>query len=92
MTSERARAYGRVVATLDDLGATKLQQDEVERVRAAADTLLFCEDIDDPAAREALEDVEDLAQHLADTGRWLDERARRLADDVAACGPLAPVG
>ena len=58
----------------------------------AADTLLFCEDTDDPAARQALEDVEELAMHLIDTGRWLDTRARQLADDVAACGPLAPVG
>jgi hypothetical protein len=91
MTNERASAYGRVVATLDELGATKLQPEEVERIRAAADTLLFCEQADDPAARHALEDVEDLAMHLVDTGRWVDTRARRLADDVAACGPLAPV-
>jgi hypothetical protein len=91
MTNERASAYGRVVATIDELGATKLQPGEVERIRAAADTLLFCEEIDDPAARQALEDVEELAMHLIDTGRWVDTRARRLADDVAACGPLAPV-
>jgi hypothetical protein len=91
MTNERASAYGRVVATVDDVGATKLQPGEVERIRAAADTLLFCEDLDDPAARQALEDVEELAMHLTDTGRWLDTRARQLADDVAACGPLAPV-
>jgi hypothetical protein len=92
MTNERASAYGRVVATLDEVGATKLQPGEVERIRDAADTLLFCEAIDDPAARHALEDVEELAMHLIDTGRWLDTRARQLADDVAACGPLAPVG
>jgi hypothetical protein len=92
MTSERASAYGRVIATIDELGATKLQSHEVDRIRAAADTLLFCEAIGDPAARHALEDVEDLAMHLIDTGRWVDTRARALADDVAACGPLAPVG
>jgi hypothetical protein len=92
VTSERANAYGRVVATIEELGATKLQPDEVERIRAAADTLLFCEDASDPAASHAVEDVEDLAMHLTDTGRWLDTRARQLADDVAACGPLAPVG
>jgi predicted dinucleotide-binding enzyme len=91
MTNERASAYGRVVATLDEVGATKLQPGEVERIRHAADTLLFCESADDPAGRQALEDVEELAMHLIDTGRWLDTRARALADDVAACGPLAPV-
>jgi hypothetical protein len=81
-----------VIATIDEMGATKLQPGEVERIRAAADTLLFCEQIDDPAARDALEDVEELAMHLIDTGRWVDTRARALADDIAACGPLAPVG
>jgi hypothetical protein len=86
MTSDRASAYGRVVATLEDLGATKLQPGEVERIRAAADALLFCEDPRDPVAYDALED-------LADTGRWLDTRAHQLAADVAACGPeLASVG
>ena len=92
MTSERANAYGRVVATIEDVGATKLQPGEVGRLRTAADTLLFCEDIDDAAARHALEDVEDLAMHLIDTGRWVDTRARQLVDDVAACGPVTPVG
>ena len=92
MTNERASAYGRVVATIEEVGATKLQRGEVERIRHAADTLLFCEDIEDAAARQALEDVEELAMHLIDTGRWLDTRARQLADDVAACGPLTPVG
>lgn len=92
MTNERASAYGRVVATLDEVGATKLQPGEVVRIRDAADTLLFSESVDDPVARQALEDVEELAMHLIDTGRWLDTRARALADDVAACGPLTPVG
>jgi hypothetical protein len=87
MTTERSRAYGRVVATIDDLGATKLQPREVERIRAAADTLLFCEDLSAPGARTALDDVKDLALHLAESGRWLDERAERLAEDIAACGP-----
>ena len=91
MTSERSSAYGRVVATIAELGATKLQPAEVERIRDAADTLLFCEDGSDGRARHALEDVEDLALHLIDTGRWLDTRARQLADDVAGCGPLASV-
>jgi hypothetical protein len=93
MTNERASAYGRVIATLDEVGATKLQPGEVVRIRDAADTLLFSESVDDPAARQALEDVEELAMHLIDTGRWLDTRARGLADDVAACGPVSsPVG
>jgi hypothetical protein len=90
MTSERAEAYGRVIATIDDMAATKLQDSEVERLRDAADTLLFSETLDAPGARTALDDVEDLTQALADSGRWLPERAQRLFDDVAECGPVVP--
>ncbi len=91
MTSERATAYGRVVATIEDLGSTKLQREEVERLREAADTLLFSESIDAPGAREALEGTEDLVHHLVESERWTEERAQRLLDDVSACGPLTAV-
>lgn len=92
MTSDRANAYGRVVTTLDELGATKLQPAEIERVRDAADTLLFAEDLRDDATRSALDDIQALTDHLAETGRWTDDRARRLFEDVAECGPIAHVG
>jgi hypothetical protein len=92
MTSDRAQAYGRIVATIEDLGATKLQPAEVQRIRDAADTLLFSETLDAPGAREALDDVEALTDHLVDSDRWTAERAARLFDDVAECGPVAPVG
>ena len=91
MTSDRSRAYGRVVSTIEEIGATKLQEPEVSRIRDAADTLLFCEDLSAPGAREALEDALELARHLADSGRWTDERAQRLAEDIAGCGPVAHV-
>jgi hypothetical protein len=32
-----------------------------------------------------------LARHLVESDRWLDETARRLLQDVLACGPLQPV-
>ena len=92
MTSERATAYGRVVATIEDLGATKLQASEIDRLRAAADTLLFSETLDAPGAREALDDVEELTTHLVESDRWTVERANRLFDDVAETGPVTPVG
>ena len=91
MNSERATAYGRVVATIEDLGATKLQASEIDRVRQAADNLLFSESLDAPGARESLEDVEALTNHLVESDRWTDERAQRLFDDVAECGPVIPV-
>jgi hypothetical protein len=92
MTSERAKAYGRIVATIEELGTSKLQPDEVERVRTAADTLLFSEDLDAPGARDALADAEALTSALVESGRWSDERAQRLFDDLAQCGPVTPVG
>lgn len=89
MTSERALAYGRVKKTIEDVGSAKLQPIEIERLREAADTLLF---IEEPAdARDALRDVEALCLHLIESGRWSDERAAQLRDDVAACGPVSPV-
>ena len=89
MTSERTQAYGRVLRTLEDVGPTKLHESEQERVRNAADTLIFASTLDE--AREVLEDIDALAEHLVATDRWSEERAAELAQDVLACGPLAPV-
>jgi hypothetical protein len=86
MTSERSRAYARVISTIDDLGPAKLHELEQRRVRNAADALLFAGPRD-YAALDALADIEQLKDHLVDSGRWTASRARRLADDVAACGP-----
>jgi hypothetical protein len=91
MNSERTQAYGRVVRTLAELGPTKLQPAEQDRLREAADTLLFSETLD-TAVRAAIDDVEALAGHLVESGRWSAERADELRDDVLGCGPVAPVG
>ena len=90
MNTERTQAYGRVVKTLDELGPTKLQPTEQERVRDAADTLIFAADLDD--ARAAMADVDSLAEHLVASDRWSEERARQLVDDLLACGPVTAVG
>jgi hypothetical protein len=89
MTSDRTQAYGRVVKTLEDIGPSKLQPAELERIREAADTLIFAAGADE--ARTALEDVEALVEHLTATGRWTSERAEQLTHDLLACGPFAPV-
>ena len=86
MTPERSHAYTRVMKTLDDMGPAKLHDLERQRVRNAADALLFAGPTD-LLALDAMTDVERLARHLADSGRWTAERATRLADDVASCGP-----
>lgn len=86
MNQERTNAYSRVVRTLDDLGPTKLHADEQERVREAADTLIFAP-ADDAASVKALAGIAALAEHLVATGRWSEERAEVLVDDVRGCGP-----
>jgi hypothetical protein len=85
MTSERTQAYGRVVQTLDELGATKLLPAEQARIRDAADTLIFATDVDE--TREALRDIGALAEHLLASGRWLEERLDALVMNLLACGP-----
>ena len=86
MTNERSPAYGRVMKTLEDIGAAKLHDLERQRIRNAADVLLFSPP-NDPAALDALTGVEHLVRHLTDSGRWTSQRANELSDDVAACGP-----
>jgi hypothetical protein len=89
MTNERTQAYGRVLRTLEEIGPTKLHGDEQDRVREAADTLIFAVTFED--AREALEDLDALAERLVASGRWTEERTAELAQDLLGCGPLAPV-
>lgn len=89
MNSDRTQAYGRVVKTLEDLGPAKLQPAEQDRIRDAADTLIFAADFDE--ARTALEDVDALVEHLVASGRWTSERAQELLQDLLGCGPVAPV-
>jgi hypothetical protein len=89
MNSERTQAYGRVVKTLDDLGPTKLQPAEQERIREAADTLIFAAGLEE--ARGALEDVDALAESLVTSERWSEERAQQLVEDLLACGPVTTV-
>jgi hypothetical protein len=89
MTSDRTQAYGRVIKTLEDLGPSKLQPAEQERIREAADNLIFAAGIDEAAT--TLADVEELAEHLVASERWTAERADQLVSDLLACGPVTPV-
>jgi hypothetical protein len=89
MNSERTQAYGRVMKTLEDLGPAKLQPAEQDRIRDAADTLIFAAGFDE--AQTALEDVDALAEHLVASGRWSSDRAQELLQDLLGCGPVAPV-
>jgi hypothetical protein len=92
MSPERSNAYRRVMKTLDDLGPSKLLDTEQQRIRYAADNLIFSTDFDnDVEACDALYDVENLCRTLVESGRWEQATAMRLADDVCACGPVEPV-
>jgi hypothetical protein len=91
MTTDRSRAYVRVIKTLADLGPAKLHDLEQRRIRNAADALVFAGSHDDEALA-ALDDIEVLVQDLIGCGRWTPQSAGRLADDVGACGPARVYG
>jgi hypothetical protein len=92
MTSERARAYTRVMRTLDELGPAKLHIEEQDQIREAADTLIFSADtLEDAAALEALTEIDYLCRGLVASGRWELGAATRLADDLADCGSRGAV-
>jgi hypothetical protein len=81
-----------VIETLAELGPTKLQAAEQERIRYTADNLILCADFfDDEPARDSLEDTELLCEVLVQSGRWERSTADRLTGDLRACGPELPV-
>jgi len=91
MSPERSNAYRRVMKTLEDLGPSKLLDAEQQRIRYAADNLIFSGDLSaDAEAQEALADVEALCRALVESGRWEEVSATRLANDVFECGPATP--
>lgn len=92
MSPERSNAYRRVMKTLEDVGPSKLLDTEQQRIRYAADNLVFSSDLaTDVEAREAVNDVEELCRALVESGRWEQLSATRLAEDVLQCGPATPV-
>ena len=93
MTSRRAEAYGRVVRVLEGPDGEELRPEEVERIRLATDSLFFCEDMEqDSDARDAADEIADLAVELVESGRWDEDTAEALVSDVLACGPVAFAG
>jgi hypothetical protein len=88
VTSERAKAYGRIMEIVQAEGPQALEPDEQALLREAADALLFCEDISfDEEAREALAQVSDLTGTLVGTERWDAARAEEVLRELEACGP-----
>jgi hypothetical protein len=88
MSPERADAYRRVIHTIKELGPSKLVGEEQDRLRHAADSLIFSAEIEsDHAARDALLDAKALCDALVESGRWEAVTARWLARDVYECGP-----
>jgi hypothetical protein len=91
MTADRAHAYRRVIHALGELGPSKLTPSEQERIRHAADSLIFSLELNqDAAAREALTDMDRLCTALVESGRWERTSAHRLASDISQCGPQPP--
>src|SRR5688500_7280592 len=70
MTSNRARAYGRVMSLIEELGPAKLHADEQQAIRDAADAALFTYDIAaDSTARDAIINLDRVMDRLVDNGR-----------------------
>jgi hypothetical protein len=93
VTSRRAEAYGRVVRVLSGPDGEELTREELARVRESTDPLFFCEDLEaDAAARDAADEIADLAVELVESGRWDEDTAEELVSDVLACGPVAFAG
>lgn len=87
MSPERSHAYKRVMLTLESLGPSKLLADEQDRIRSAADHLLFSDDLAGEDTTAALADALLLCESLVSSGRWERVTADRLAADITECGP-----
>ena len=88
MTTTRARAYGRVMTLISQLGEAKLHDDEQQSIRDAADALLFSADVaSDEEAKAALNHLDEVVERLVDGERLIPETADALLDAVEACGP-----
>ncbi len=88
MTTNRARAYGRVVNLIDELGPAKLHPSEQQAIRDAADSLLFSFDVaSDAEAKAALEHLDAVMDGLVTGGRLMVETADAILDAVEGCGP-----
>jgi DNA mismatch repair ATPase MutL len=88
MTSNRSEAYGRVMRTLDTIGASKLHAHEQALIRDTADALFFCERLEtDEAALDAMAAVRDLGEAMLAGDRLMPETLERLVADVEGCGP-----
>jgi hypothetical protein len=93
MSPERSQAYRRVMHTLDELGPSKLLDEEQDRIRHAADNLIFASDLEqDAPARAALDDTGRLCRSLVESGRWEKVTAAQLGNDLRACGPEPAAG
>jgi hypothetical protein len=90
MSPERTQAYKRVMRTLSELGPSKLLDSEQDRVRDAADTLIFSSGLsDEQASIDALADADELCRDLVANGRWERVTAAQLAQDLRGCGARA---
>lgn len=88
MTTNRARAYRRVMTLIDELGPAKLHADEQQAIRDAADALLFTLDVaSDADAKAALDHLDQTMDRLVTSERLIPETADTILDAVEACGP-----
>jgi hypothetical protein len=87
MTSVRYEAYRRVIAVLDELDASELDEEEREVLRDAAEGLLLTRDGEDHERDKILLDAWLVLSSLVRTGRWRYRAAEQMRRMLEACGP-----
>src|SRR3954462_10947437 len=87
MTGLRYESYRRVLAVLDELEAPKLEPDESEVVRDAAEGLLLTRDGEEPERDKILLDAWLVLSRQVRTGRWRYRAADQMRRMLEACGP-----
>lgn len=88
MTKNRARAYGRVTALIDELGPAKLHAREQQTIRDAADAVLFTNDItSDREVVELLDALDRMMDGMVESGRMQQGTADDIVEAVERCGP-----
>ena len=76
--------------TLNEMGPSKLLGDQQERIREAADHLIFSRDLGAGCPNASGDgDIERLCRALVDSARWEQAVATRLANDASQGGPTA---
>ena len=81
-TTESTDAYGRAMRRLRRTGEAELHANERDALREACDALIFGDD----DAQSRLTAAREVCESLVGSGRWTEDRAGSLLEEIEACG------